>query len=381
MTNGLEGSGGVAGFSREASSELGGRSPAGRGGFVERGVGAVVDVERLSVVFETPRGLIRAVDRMDLMVRAGEICAIVGESGCGKSTFAYALLSAVPATGRIVEGAVRINGQDVMTLPREELDRVRGPEIAMVFQAAMNSFNPVLTIRRQVEDVLEAHRGVYGTLREGIEYFCELLRLVQLSPGRVLDSFESQLSGGMKQRVAIAIALLLRPKILVLDEPTTALDVVNQRLVIEVLRRLHQQFDLTVIFVTHDLAVVAELATRVVVMYAGAVVEDGDVLSVFDRGARRHPYVVALIEAIPSILDGGERVRPIRGQVPNLAELPAGCRFAPRCEFSMPICNEKVPELVRVDHGGHAVACWLVGGAERGSANGEGAALTEGGRL
>lgn len=330
---------------------------------------AAIEVERLTIAFETPKGLIRPVDGVNLSIARGEICAIVGESGCGKSTLAYAFLNAVPTGGRILDGSVRVNGRNLMLLTKSELNAVRAAEIAMVFQAAMNSFNPVLTIRRQVEDIIEAHPGIYPTRAEGLEYFGELLRLVRLSPDKVLDSFESQLSGGMKQRVAIAVALLLRPGIIVLDEPTTALDVVNQRLVIEVLQTLHEKFDLTVVFVTHDLSVVAELASRVVVMYAGGLVEDGDVFTVFDRLGQRHPYLAALIDAIPSVLDGGDRVSPIPGQVPNLAELPPGCRFAPRCGFSMPVCGEEVPPLAEVGNG-HAVACWLVASSDGGISNG-----------
>jgi peptide/nickel transport system ATP-binding protein len=225
----------------------------------------------------------------------------------------------------------------------------------MVFQAAMNSFNPVVTIGRQVDHLLEAHGEVFDSHRDGRAYFDELLGMVRLPPERIWQSFEHQLSGGMKQRVAIAVALLLRPSVLVLDEPTTALDVLNQRLVLDVLRDLHRALGLTVVFVTHDLAVVAELATRVAVMYAGRLVETGTVDEIFtDR--RRHPYVAALISAIPSVLEQGLRVRPIPGQVPNLAELPAGCRFAPRCPLAQPICLETEPRLIPNDTG-HAVSC------------------------
>jgi peptide/nickel transport system ATP-binding protein len=225
----------------------------------------------------------------------------------------------------------------------------------MVFQAAMNSFNPVVTIGRQVDHMLEAHPEVFPSAQEGRAYFNALLSMVRLPPDRIWRSFEHQLSGGMKQRVAIAFALLLRPSILVLDEPTTALDVLNQRMVLDVLRDLHQSLGVTIVFVTHDLAVVAELATRVAVMYAGRLVESGTVDEIFATG-RRHPYVAALVSAIPSVLDEGLRVGPIAGQVPNLADLPPGCRFAPRCRLARAICHEVEPPLLS-DGGGHAVAC------------------------
>jgi peptide/nickel transport system ATP-binding protein len=313
----------------------------------------LLEADRLVVEF----GKVRAVDDVSLSVRQGEIYALVGESGCGKSTLAYSLLDIVPPPGRIASGEVRYRGRSLARMSRSALNRVRAAEVAMVFQAAMNAFNPVITIGRQVDHILEAHPEVYPSRAEGREYFEHLVRLVRLRPDRVWDAYESRLSGGMKQRVAISVALLLKPAALVLDEPTTALDVLNQRLVVDILHDLHATLGVTIVFITHALAVVAELADRVAVMYAGRLVESGTVDEIFSA-KRRHPYVEALVGAIPSV-DGDGRIRPIPGQVPNLADPPPGCRFAPRCGLAEALCAELDPELVS-DAGGHAIACHVV---------------------
>ncbi len=318
----------------------------------------ILEVDDLTVTFGRGRGSVRAVENVTLDVHAGDIHAIVGESGCGKSTLAYSLLDGIPPPGRATGGEVRFKGVPLQSLSRRELRRIRGAEIAMVFQAAMNSFNPVITIRAQVDHILQAHPEVFPDAREGRAYFEQLLELVRLRPDQIWRAFESQLSGGMKQRVAIALTLLLKPSVVVLDEPTTALDVLNQRLVIDILRDLHRELGITIIFVTHDLSVVAELATRVAVMYAGRLVEAGTVREVF-KAPRRHPYVQALTDAIPSILDKGLAVRSIGGEVPNLAELPAGCRFAPRCALVRDVCAEAEPSLL-ADEYHHRIACHVV---------------------
>lgn len=322
----------------------------------------VPSVDR-EIVLET-RGLsiefgdgVRAVDDVSFEVRAGDLFALVGESGCGKSTLAYSLVDLVPQPGRVTAGEVFVRGRRLGTMGKEELNAVRGAEIAIVSQSAMSGFNPVITIGRQVEHIAEAHPGVLEGRREVRRYFEGLLRRVHVAPEVVWDSYESRLSGGMKQRVAIAVALLLRPSILVLDEPTTALDALNQRAVIDSVRELHDSLGLTVLFVTHDLAVVAELASRVGVMYAGKLVEVGDVEETF-AGTRRHPYVVGLMEAIPSVMGKDFRARPIPGRVPNLAHLPAGCRFSPRCPLAEAICHEEEPRLIGGEEG-LEVACHL----------------------
>lgn len=316
----------------------------------------LLEVTDLTVSFGEGAGAVRAVDEVSIDVGVGQIYALVGESGCGKSTLAYSLLNIVPPPGRVTGGEVLFRDQRISSMTDRELNKLRGAELAMVFQGAMNAFNPVLTIGRQVEHSLQAHPDAFVSPQEGREYFRHLLEMVQLPPDRIWNSFESQLSGGMKQRVAIAFALLLKPSVVILDEPTTALDVLNQRLVIDILSDLHRDLGVTILFVTHDLAVVAELATHVAVMYAGRLVEAGTVDEIFTAQSRRHPYVEALIGAIPSVLNTGLAVRPISGQVPNLAALPPACRFAPRCQRAESVCHQIEPELIG-DRNRHLVSC------------------------
>jgi peptide/nickel transport system ATP-binding protein len=318
----------------------------------------VVEVDHLTVGFGEGHTAVRPVDDVSLEVRKGDCFALVGESGCGKSTLAYSLLNMVTPPGRVERGRVLVAGRDVLRMKRRELDSVRGTEIALVFQAAMNAFNPVVTIGHQVEHILEAHDGVFSDRAEGRAYFEHLLEMVLLPPQRIWDTYESRLSGGMKQRVAIAVSLLLKPSVLVLDEPTTALDVLNQRLVIAALRGLYESLGLTIIFITHDMAVVAELASRVGVMYAGRMVEVGGVDDAFFH-ERRHPYVKALVSAIPSVVAEPGHTATIPGHVPDLHNLPPGCRFAPRCPLVQPRCHEAEPSLV-ADSSGHAVSCFVV---------------------
>jgi peptide/nickel transport system ATP-binding protein len=326
---------------------------------------ALLEVADLTVSF----GRVRAVENVSLSIGQGKVYGLVGESGCGKSTLAYALLGLVPPPGRIVSGAVRFRGQDLASMSYRELRRLRAQHIAVVFQAAMSAFNPVITIGAQVEHILDAHPEVYPSHQEGRQHFEELLRLVRLRPEQVWRTYESRLSGGMKQRVAIAFALLLNPAVLVLDEPTTALDVLSQRLVIDIIRDLHERLDTTVVFVTHDLAVVAELAERVAVMYAGRLVESGTVEEIFFDD-RRHPYVKALISAMPSVAADPARLRSIPGQVPDLSALPPGCRFEPRCALAEPVCRQAEPPLL-VSGSGHAVSCHVVNSGLEGMAASE----------
>jgi peptide/nickel transport system ATP-binding protein len=315
----------------------------------------VLEVRNLSVEFALPTATLRAVDNVSLRVSAGDVYALVGESGCGKSTLAGAVLSLVPDPGVIAGGDVLLRGRSMRSMTAEELRRIRMAEVAMVFQAAMSSFNPVVTIGRQVEHVLEAHPEVWPDRQQGLEYFDHLLELVRLPGSRVRGRFESQLSGGMKQRVAIAFACVLKPSILILDEPTTALDVINQRLVIDVLQDLRENLGVTIMFVTHDLSVVAELATTVGVMYAGRMVQVAPIDTIFyDR--RRHPYVEALLSSVPNVLEPGRTATSIPGQVPRLDQLPPGCRFAPRCPMAEQVCLRDDPDLVHDNHR-NAVAC------------------------
>ncbi|MCL6442412.1 MAG: ABC transporter ATP-binding protein [Alicyclobacillus sp.] len=317
-----------------------------------------IEARNVTVAFPTPRGIVRAVDNVSVTINEGDVFALVGESGCGKSTLAFAIMNLVPQPGYVESGEIHFNGKNLLRLQAEELRRIRGQDVAMVFQASMNSFNPVLRIRQQIDHILEAHPDVWPSRADGVSYFKQLLQMVRLQPDVVLNAFPHELSGGMKQRMAIAVSLLLKPKLLLLDEPTTALDVLNQRLVLDILRDLHAQLNITVLFVTHDLGVVAEVADKVGVMYAGKMVDIGTVDEVF-YDEYRHPYVTALINAAPSPFRLDTKPTAIAGSVPNLIDLPAGCRFASRCPVKQPICLQEEPQLVK-NASGHAVSCHVI---------------------
>lgn len=316
---------------------------------------SVIQLSNVSIAFRTRRGILRAVDRVSLDVRRGDIFALVGESGCGKSTLAFSLMNLVPEPGYVEGGSILIEGTDILGLNDRGMRAFRAQRVSMVFQASMNSFNPVLRFHKQIEHILEAHPRSWASHKLAFDYLDEMLMMVHLDPKRVLRSYPHELSGGMKQRMALAISLLLKPSILVLDEPTTALDVLNQRLVLNILRHLHARLGLTVIFVTHDLGVVAEVASRVGVMYAGRLVDVGTLDHVF-YDKRRHPYVTALLNAAPSPFDTSVRPRSIPGSVPDLLEPLVGCRFAPRCPLVQEVCRHSEPELIE-DAAGHLVSC------------------------
>ena len=318
----------------------------------------LVEAKNVTIAFRTPQGILRAVDKVTLEIQEGEVFSLVGESGCGKSTLAFAMLNMIPEPGYVESGEIVFNDENILKVSRERMRRLRGQDIAMVFQASMNSFNPVLKFQRQIDHIFEAHPDVWSTRSEGQAYMVEMLRLVRLQPEFVLKAFPHELSGGMKQRMAIAISLLLKPRLLVLDEPTTALDVLNQRLVLDILRDLHRELNLTVLFVTHDLGVVADIADRVGVMYAGKMAEIGTTDHIF-YSAHRHPYVTALLQAAPSPFHLQAKPKSIPGTVPNLIGAPVGCRFASRCSIAEARCRDVEPELVQFP-AGHSISCHVV---------------------
>jgi oligopeptide/dipeptide ABC transporter ATP-binding protein len=327
----------------------------GSGGVTE-GVGEVLlKVDRLSTWFETGGGVVRAVDEVSFEVRRGETFALLGESGCGKSMTSLSIMRLVPEpAGRIVSGSVLLDGEDLMRLPEAAMRRVRGKRIAMIFQEPMTSLNPVLTVGEQIAESVRLHRGLAGAAARRV--VLELLDAVGIAdPARRYHEYPHQLSGGMKQRVMIAIALAGEPEMLIADEPTTALDVTIQAQVLELLKRLQRERGMAVLLITHDLGVVAETADRVAVMYAGHVVEQGgraDFLA-----SPRHPYSRKLFESLPDITKREQRLAVIRGGVPSLARQFTGCRFADRCDFAWEVCRTD-PALIAVP-GGQAVRCHL----------------------
>jgi oligopeptide/dipeptide ABC transporter ATP-binding protein len=319
----------------------------------------VLDVAGLTVHYRTRQGAVRAVEDLSLAVEEGETVALVGESGCGKSTAALALLRLVPdPPGRIVGGRALLEGVDLLRLPEAELRRVRGRRVGMIFQDPMAALNPVYTVERQIGEVLRLHMGLGG--REIGGEVERLLALVGVpAPAERRRQFPHNLSGGMRQRVMIAIALACGPKLLIADEPTTALDVTVQAQVLDLIRSLKERLGMAVLLITHDLGVVAETAHRVVVMYAGRKVEEGRVADVF-RDAR-HPYTRGLIEAAKRAPAEGAELAEIPGQVPSPFEMPRGCGFEPRCFAAMARCRLERPALEDVAPG-RPVACFAAHG-------------------
>jgi len=318
---------------------------------------APLSLDNVHVSYATRRGKVRAIRGVTLDLRAGESLALIGESGSGKSTLGLAIVRLLPETAETSPGVItyRRDGRevDVLRLKSNEMREFRWSECAMVFQAALNAFNPVLKVWAQALDTAKAH-GWHD--KDAIRRrLIELLEFVQLDPKRVIDAYPHELSGGMRQRVLLALSLLLNPQVLILDEPTTALDIITQRTIIKLLRELKEDQGFTMIFISHDLAIAAELADRVATMYAGRVVELGTSDDIFYRP--RHPYTLGLIRAVPTVTGGFEQLFSIPGSPPDLVELPGGCKFHPRCAFASDRCKQEEPELEEVGPG-HTAACW-----------------------
>jgi oligopeptide/dipeptide ABC transporter ATP-binding protein len=317
----------------------------------------LLDVRHLSTQFTTRGGVVRAVDDVSWDVREGETVALVGESGCGKSVSALSVMRLVAApAGRIVGGEVWFKGRDLLRLSEEEMRRIRGREIAMVFQEPMTSLNPVLSVGRQLTEGLEIHLGADpARARARAE---ELLQMVGIPDApRRLRQYPHQFSGGMRQRMMIAMALACEPALVLADEPTTALDVTIQAQILELMKSLSRRLGVAMLIITHNLGVVARYADRVNVMYAGRIVEQGTARDVYGRP--RHPYTLGLLRSVPR-LDEARRARldPIDGQPPDLSHLPPGCAFAPRCVFRVERCLAERPVLRPVGDAGHLSACW-----------------------
>jgi oligopeptide/dipeptide ABC transporter ATP-binding protein len=317
-------------------------------------------VRDLHTEFRTGAGLVRAVDGVSFTVDPGETVAVVGESGSGKSVTAMSILRLVAdPPGRITGGEVRFAGRDLMRLSEEEMRSIRGGEIGMVFQEPMTSLNPVLTIGRQITEALEQHKGMTRPAAE--RRAIELIAMVGIAdPARRLKQYPHQLSGGMRQRVMIAIALACDPKLIIADEPTTALDVTIQAQILELMKELTRRLGVALIVITHNLGVVARYANRVNVMYAGRIVESGSAGAIYH--APRHPYTMALLRSVPR-LDRPRKARldPIHGQPPDLTRLDGGCAFRPRCRFAAEACARSRPPLETAGEGGHLTACFRGG--------------------
>ena len=322
---------------------------------------AVLDIENLQTHFFTPGGVVRAVDGVSYAVRSGETLGVVGESGCGKSVTALSVLRLVAdPPGRIVGGAIRFGGTNLLDLSEHEMEAIRGNDISMIFQEPMTSLNPLMTVGRQVSEAIALHQGL--SRRDAFDQAVEMLRRVHIpEPDRRVHAYPHQLSGGMRQRVMIAMALSCDPKVLIADEPTTALDVTIQAQILDLMRELQDRLGAAIVLITHDLGVVAENADRVVVMYAGRKVEEASAKALFESPG--HPYTIGLMGSIPNLEVAAHanarraRLTEIKGMVPSLADLPKGCTFAPRCGFATDQCRADYPPLVQ-HRPGHWVSCW-----------------------
>ena len=316
-----------------------------------------LSLRNVHIMYKSRKGAVNAVRGVDLDLRAGESLSLIGESGSGKTTLGLGIVRLLVTTAKVTQGEIiyRRDGleMEVGQLDAQQLREVRWRECSMVFQSALNSFNPVLRIWNQMYDTAKAHG--WSDRRAVREHVLNLLRFVQLDAERVIDAYPHELSGGMRQRVLIAMSLLLDPQVLILDEPTTALDILTQRTIIDLLRRLKDEQRLTMLFISHDLAIAAELADRIATMYAGKIVEIGSADDIFYRP--RHPYTLGLIRAVPKVIGEFEDLVSIPGSPPDLVDLPSGCKFHPRCPFATERCRREEPDLEQVGQD-HAAACW-----------------------
>lgn len=324
----------------------------------ETAASPLLQVKNLRTYFYTLEGLVKAVDGVSYDVQRGETVALVGESGCGKSVSALSVTGLIPyPPGRIEDGEIFFDGRDLLKLSREEMRRVRGPGISMIFQEPMTSLNPVFTVERQLTEAMELHLGL--SKNEAVERALELLAQVGISdPKGRLRQYPHQFSGGMRQRLMIAMALSCYPKLIIADEPTTSVDVTIQAQILELMKELTEGTQVALILITHNLGIVARFADRVNVMYAGRIIERGTSLQIFHDPS--HPYTVGLLHSVPRLdQPRKEKLDPIEGQPPDLADLPSGCPFKERCKFANDKCSAEFPGFVTVDDG-HESACYQV---------------------
>jgi len=320
----------------------------------------LLDIKDLKTYFFTYEGVARAVDGVTYRLAQGEPLGVVGESGCGKSVTALSVLRLIPVPpGKVVGGEIHFKGKNLLDLPEDEMRKIRGNRISMIFQEPMTSLNPVFTVGNQIQETFKLHQGL--SKKESLEKTVEMLQFVNIpTPEKCVERYPHELSGGMRQRVMIAMALACRPEILIADEPTTALDVTIQAQILDLMIRLKEELGMAIILITHNLGVIAEMVRRVLVMYAGKIVEEAKTKTLFENP--RHPYTMGLLKSIPRLGDkfrlGKIRLTEIRGVVPSLYNLPPGCKFSTRCPSVMDTCREKEPELREIGEG-HYCSCWL----------------------
>jgi peptide/nickel transport system ATP-binding protein len=311
----------------------------------------LINIEDLSTHYSTSGGVVRAVDNVSLKIHKGEAVALVGESGSGKSTIAFSMMRLISSPGRIINGKVALNGRDILSLSKSEMTRVRGDEMGMIFQEPLTFLNPLIRVGEQIAEAIRIHQKAIPS--EAKEKAVEALRLVQLpNPETIANYYPHQLSGGMRQRVLIAIAISCRPHLLIADEPTTALDVTIQAQIMQLLHKLCKELDTALLLITHDLGLVAEYCDRVYVMYAGQIVEEADIFKLFK--SPKHPYTAALLSCALMFDRRTEEFKTINGRPPGRDQLPTGCRFHPRCSQAISSCQSTVPSMVKLENGGQA---------------------------
>jgi len=316
----------------------------------------LLDINDLTVYYKILRGYVKAVEGVNLQLRKGETLGLAGESGCGKTTMALSIMRLLPPNGRIVKGKIIFDGEDITTLPEDRVRKeIRWKKIAIVFQGAMNALNPVYSIGEQIIEAIRFHEPEVHK-DEALERAKKLLELVGIDPSRV-DNYPHEFSGGMRQRAMIAMALACNPKLLIADEPGTALDVIVQAQVLKLIVELQKKLNLSLILITHDLSIISETCEKAAIMYAGKLVENGSVYKIFKEPL--HPYTQGLIASFPDIYAPKAEIKSIEGQPPDLLNPPSGCRFHPRCQYAMDICRVKEPPYVEVEKE-HFVACRLV---------------------
>ncbi|MFB5193630.1 ABC transporter ATP-binding protein [Neobacillus sp. KR4-4] len=316
---------------------------------------AILEVKNLKTKFKTDMGTVAVVDGVDFSIKPGETLGVVGESGCGKSVTSLSVMRLLPSNASN-EGSITFQGRELISLPEKQMQQVRGNDIAMIFQEPMTSLNPLHTVGKQIEEAVILHMNI--SKREAKERAVKMLKAVGMPRAEeIYGEHPHQLSGGMRQRVMIAMAMACDPKLIIADEPTTALDVTIQAQILDLMRDLKEKTGTSIMLITHDLGVVAEMCDRVIVMYAGQVVEETDVETLFENP--KHPYTIGLIDSIPSYEVETEYLNTIPGSVPLPYEMPKGCRFAPRCSFAKEICHQQAPKLKEIESQ-HKCRCWLV---------------------
>lgn len=315
----------------------------------------VLEVKDLGITFFTDRGELPAVQNVNFKIHRGETLAVVGESGCGKSMTALSIMRLIPSPpGKITSGEILYKGNDLVKLSENEICKIRGNEISMIFQEPMTSLNPVMTTGKQIMETIMAHNKI--SKKEAAQRALEIIKLVGISmPEKIYSSYPHELSGGMRQRIMIAMALVCRPDLLICDEPTTALDVTIQAQILKLIHEMKKELNSSVMIITHDMGVVSEVADYVIVMYAGKIVEYSEVNTLFEKPL--HPYTEGLIKSIPKLDENVDVLETIDGSVPMLYELPEGCFFSPRCKYAREMCNKKIPGYIEIGEN-HTVCCW-----------------------